>query len=187
MGATLARRFNVDRRRESRLRPMDCLAWDVADRQGRPEAWGTDPSHIRTQRSWVMWMRPPLFMLANLPSWPAATFITSHVNRSVKKLEFVATMRFGYGILLMPLTWLIWAGLAALVAPDGWGWLAAAAMWVVGARRFSVAHLGPNQTSRPADRRDGEVFWNREEICSCQGKAWQHYLLRLLQDGQCNC
>ena len=128
-----------------------------------------------------MWMRP-LFMLANLPSWPAATFITSHVNRSVKKLEFVATMRFGYGILLMPLTWLIWAGLAALAAPDGWGWLSAAVMWIWGQGGSRLHAWAQSKLHDLRDRRDGEAFWTGKTFEPVKA-AWQHYL-RLLQDGQ---
>jgi len=156
-------------------------AWNTLGRQGRPEAWGTAPSQIRTQRPWVQWVRP-LFMFANLPSWPATTFITSHVNRSVKKLEFVATMRFGYGILLIPLTWLIWSGLAAMAAPEGWGWLAAAAMWVWGQGGSQLHTWAQTKLHDLHDRRDGEAFWNGKKFATVK-KAWQHYL-DVLQVGQ---
>lgn len=149
-------------------------AWEKMERQGRPEAWGIDPSHIRAQGSWVQWMRP-LVMLANLPSWPTATLISAHVQRSVKKPEFVATMRFGYGILLMPLTWLIWSGLAALAAPEGWGWLAASAMWVWGQGGSRMHAWAQSKLHNLQDRRDGEDFWKDQHGIHVR-KAWQHYL-----------
>ena len=149
-------------------------AWEKMERQGRPEAWGIDPSHIRAQGSWVQWMRP-LFMLANLPSWPTATLISAHVQRSVKKLEFVATMRFGYGILLMPLTWLIWSGLAALAAPEGWGWLSASAMWVWGQGGSRMHAWAQSKLHNLRDRRDGEDFWKDQHGIHVR-KAWQQYL-----------
>lgn len=149
-------------------------AWEKMERQGRPEAWGIDPSHIRAQGSWVQWMRP-LFMLANLPSWPTAMLISAHVQRSVKKLEFVATMRFGYGILLMPLTWLIWSGLAALAAPEGWGWLSASAMWVWGQGGSRMHAWAQSKLHNLRDRRDGEDFWKDQHGIHVR-KAWQQYL-----------
>lgn len=149
-------------------------AWEKMERQGRPEAWGIDPSHIRAQGSSVQWMRP-LVMLANLPSWPTATLISAHVQRSVKKLEFVATMRFGYGILLMPLTWLIWSGLAALAAPEGWGWLAASAMWIWGQGGSRMHAWAQSKLHNLQDRRDGENFWKDQHVVHVR-KAWQHYL-----------
>ena len=149
-------------------------AWEKMERQGRPEAWGIDPSHIRAQGSWVQWMRP-LVMLANLPSWPTAMLISVHVQRSVKKLEFVATMRFGYGILLMPLTWLIWSGLAALAAPEGWGWLAASAMWVWGQGGSRMHAWAQSKLHNLQDRRDGEDFWKDQHGIHVR-KAWQQYL-----------
>ena len=149
-------------------------AWEKMERQGRPEAWGIDPSHIRAQGSWVQWMRP-LFMLANLPSWPTAMLISVHVQRSVKKPEFVATMRFGYGILLMPLTWLIWSGLAALAAPEGWGWLAASAMWVWGQGGSRMHAWAQSKLHNLQDRRDGEDFWKDQHGIHVR-KAWQQYL-----------
>lgn len=149
-------------------------AWEKMERQGRPEAWGIDPSHIRAQGSSVQWMRP-LVMLANLPSWPTATLISAHVQRSVKKLEFVATMRFGYGILLMPLTWLIWSGLAALAAPEGWGWLAASAMWIWGQGGSRMHAWAQSKLHNLQDRRDGENFWKDQHGIHVR-KAWQHYL-----------
>ena len=152
-------------------------SWDVAGRPGRPEAWGTHASQTRTQRSWVHWIRPLLF-LANLPSWPATRFITSFVDRSVKKLEFVATMRFGYGILLLPLTWLIWASLAALAAPQGWGWLAAAAMWLWGQGGSRLHTWAQSKLHDLQDRHDGEVFWNSQDLAPVR-QAWGHYLRAL--------
>lgn len=149
-------------------------AWEKMERQGRPEAWGIDPSHIRAQGSWVQWMRP-LFMLANLPSWPTAMLISAHVQQSVKKLEFVATMRFGYGILLMPLTWLIWSGLAALAAPEGWGWLSASAMWVWGQGGSRMHAWAQSKLHNLRDRRDGEDFWKDQHGIHVR-KAWQQYL-----------
>ena len=140
-------------------------AWERLERKGRPEAWGTAPSKIRTQRAWVQWMRP-LFLLANLPSWPATAFITSHVNRSVKKLEFVATMRFGYGILLIPLTWLIWSGFAAWqLLKDG----PTRPPCGCGVKAVLNCTLGPKPNSRSARPSGRRAFWNGKKFARLCG------------------
>ena len=148
--------------------------WDASGNAGRPEAWGVGAKDIRTQHPWVQWMWP-LFALANLPSWLTSHFLVRYVNKTVKKLEFVATMRFGYGILIFPLTWLIWAALAGGLAPDGWGWIAASGMWVWGQCGSRIHTWAQSKLHDLQDRRDGQHFWHdkdHEELRT----AWQDYL-----------
>ena len=62
---------------------------------------GQVAADIRNGKPWALWIRP-LTVLANLPTWPAQTLVKRLVQRTVKKAEFVPTMRLGYGILALP-------------------------------------------------------------------------------------
>ena len=52
------------------------------------------------------WLHP-LDMLANLPTYPAQWFVKRLVQRTIKKAEFVPTVRLGLGIVLFPVWWFL--------------------------------------------------------------------------------
>ena len=117
-------------------------AWQDAQQAhpapGRPEAWGQGPEDVRVRRAWVR-VLDPFARLAQLPTWPIAALIRQRVKKKVRKLEFVSTMRMGFAMVLFPPVWLIESAVAGALAPEGWGVVAAAGMWVwgnVGSRLF---------------------------------------------------
>ena len=69
-----------------------------------------------------------------------------------------------------------------MAAPEGWGWLAAAAMWVWGQGGSQLHTWAQTKLHDLHDRRDGEAFWNGKKFAPVK-KAWQRYL-DVLQVGQ---
>jgi len=152
-------------------------AWIQAGKPGRPEAWGTKPSKVRCARQWTR-ILAPLTWVANLPSWPMQLFIERFVSKTVRKAEFVSTMRLGYGILLFPLTWLLWSGIAAATAPAGLGWAAAGLMWVWGQGGSRIYAWSQSEGHARRDQTDGEQFWSDAGLNEVR-KAWEKYLTLL--------
>lgn len=153
-------------------------AWERASkaspRKGRPESWGTSPDDIRLVRRGVG-LLSALGMLANVPSWPTEQLIRRHVAKTVRKPEFVSTMRVGFGILLLPVTWLSVSALAASLAPDGQGWLWAGVAWVWGQAGSRFHAWTESEKHTRVDALEGRSFWkdsNRKE----EREAWKRYL-----------
>jgi 1-acyl-sn-glycerol-3-phosphate acyltransferase len=151
-------------------------AWQATQGKafGRPEAWGRSPQDIRNARVWTR-ILTPLAWLANVPTWPTELLIRRFVAKTVRKAEFVSTMRIGYGILLFPLTWFLTSLLAGGLAPDGSGWLAAGAMWVWGQGGSRFYAWAQSEKHGRADAKEGESFWHDNGRVN-QRKAWQRYL-----------
>jgi len=148
-------------------------AWTEAGRPGRPEAWGSDPDQARQPKAWAPVLRP-LGWVANLPSWPASMLIRWWVARTVRKEEFVSTMSLGYGMLLVPLTWMLWGGIAAAFASPGW--IVFAAMWSWGqvGSKFHDWVVGQNHHHR--DAVDGREFWTGSQPAQVTLRnAWLGY------------
>ena len=141
---------------------------------GRPEAWGQSPDDIRNARTWTR-LLTPLAWLANVPTWPTELFIRRFVAKTVRKAEFVSTMRVGYGILLFPLTWVLTSLLAGLLAPDGSGWLAAAAMWVWGQGGSRIFAWSQSEQHARTDAVEGHSFWHDAQRAE-ERAAWERYL-----------
>ena len=154
-------------------------AWQDAQQAhpapGRPEAWGQGPEDVRLRRAWVRLLEP-FARLAQLPTWPIAALIRQRVKKKVRKLEFVSTMRMGFAMVLFPIVWLIQSAVAgALLAPEGWGVVAAAGMWVwgnVGSRLFG-RHKDAMHTLQDAE--DGQAFWHDPKHSEVRD-AWKNYL-----------
>ena len=153
-------------------------AWQDAQQAhpapGRPEAWGQGPEDVRFRRSWVR-LLDPLARLAQLPTWPIAALIRQRVKKKVRKLEFVSTMRMGFAMVLFPIVWLIQSAVAGALAPEGWGVVAAAGMWVwgnVGSRLFG-RHKDAMHTLQDAE--DGQALWHDPKHSEVRD-AWKNYL-----------
>jgi 1-acyl-sn-glycerol-3-phosphate acyltransferase len=153
-------------------------AWQDAQQAhpapGRPEAWGQGPEDVRFRRSWVR-LLDPFARLAQLPTWPIAALIRQRVKKKVRKLEFVSTMRMGFAMVLFPIVWLIQSAVAGALAPEGWGVVAAAGMWVwgnVGSRLFG-RHKDAMHTLQDAE--DGQAFWHDPKHSEVRD-AWKNYL-----------
>ena len=153
-------------------------AWQDAQQAhpvpGRPEAWGQGPEDVRLRRAWVR-LLDPFARLAQLPTWPIAALIRQRVKKKVRKLEFVSTMRMGFAMVLFPLVWLIESTVAGALAPEGWGVVAAAGMWVwgnVGSRLFG-RHKDAMHTLQDAE--DGQAFWHDPKHSELRD-AWKNYL-----------
>ena len=153
-------------------------AWQDAQQAhpapGRPEAWGQGPEDVRFRRSWVR-VLDPFARLAQLPTWPIAALIRQRVKKKVRKLEFVSTMRMGFAMVLFPIVWLIQSAVAGALAPEGWGVVAAAGMWVwgnVGSRLFG-RHKDAMHTLQDAE--DGQAFWHDPKHSEVRD-AWKNYL-----------
>ncbi|MEE2837668.1 MAG: 1-acyl-sn-glycerol-3-phosphate acyltransferase [Bacteroidota bacterium] len=141
---------------------------------GRPEAWGQGPEDVRVCRAWVR-LLDPFARLAQLPTWPIAALIRQRVKKKVRKLEFVSTMRMGFAMVLFPTVWLIESAVAGALAPEGWGVVAAAGMWVwgnVGSRLFGRFNDAMH-TLRDAE--DGRAFWHDPQHSDVR-EAWKNYL-----------
>ena len=141
---------------------------------GRPEAWGQGPEDVRVLRAWVR-LFDPFARLAQLPTWPIAALIRQRVKKKVRKLEFVSTMRMGFAMVLFPTVWLIESAVAGALAPEGWGVVAAAGMWVwgnVGSRLFGRFNDAMH-TLRDAE--DGRAFWHDPQHSDVR-EAWKNYL-----------
>ena len=84
-------------------------------------------------------------------------------------------MRLGYGIVMLPLWWLFTCALAAALAPDGLGWLAAGATWVWGqaGSRFYGWHV--SAMFHEKDAKEGQAFWNDDAFAEVRSK-WEVYL-----------
>ena len=149
-------------------------AWKAAGQTGRPEAWGLHPDAIRPNKAWIRWIRP-LTWLANLPSLPMETFVRRFVDKTIRKAEFIPTMRLGYGIILFPLNWIVLATLAGWLAPEGWGWMAAGAMWVWGEGGSRWHAWAESHMHDRRDAIDGHTFWHGSSHEAVR-KAWAHYL-----------
>lgn len=149
-------------------------AWTKAGTPGRPEAWGLAATEVRPAKPWVPWLQP-LAMLANLPSYPAQMFVTRYVNKTIKKVEFVPTMRLGFGILLFPLSWLLWSVLAGLLAPGGWGWLTAGAVWLWGQAGSRLFAWTTSQIHDRHDALEGQSFWHDPKRSKLRD-TWTAYL-----------
>ena len=141
---------------------------------GRPEAWGRSANDIRNARTWTR-LLTPLAWLANVPTWPTELVIRRFVAKTVRKAEFVSTMRIGYGILLFPLTWLLASLLAGLLAPEGSGWLAAGAMWVWGQGGSRFYAWSQSEQHARTDAAEGHSFWH-DASRDNERKAWLEYL-----------
>ena len=153
-------------------------AWQDAQQAhpvpGRPEAWGQGPEDVRLRRAWVR-LLDPFARLAQLPTWPIAALIRQRVKKKVRKLEFVSTMRMGFAMVLFPIVWLIESTVAGAFAPEGWGVVAAAGMWVwgnVGSRLFG-RHKDAMHTLQDAE--DGQAFWHDPKHSELRD-AWKNYL-----------
>ena len=117
----------------------------------------------------------PLARLAQLPTWPIAALIRRWVKKKVRKLEFVSTMRMGFAMVLFPTVWLVESAVAGALAPEGWGVVAAAGMWVwgnVGSRLFGRFNDAMH-TLRDAE--DGRAFWHDPQHSDVR-EAWKNYL-----------
>lgn len=149
-------------------------AWVQSGSPGRPEAWGKNPTEIRSPKSWAAWLQP-ISMLANLPSYPAQMLVNYCVKKTTKNAEFVPTMRLGFGVVIFPLSWLVFSLLAGLFAPLGSGWLTAGFVWlwgVAGSRFFAWS------TTQEHDRRDasdGRSLWHDDSNGALR-QAWTVYL-----------
>lgn len=140
----------------------------------RPEAWGKSPADIRNGKPWALWIRP-LTVLANLPTWPAQTLVKRLVQRTVKKTEFVPTMRLGYGILALPCSWLMFSAVAGLMAPTGCGWACAGAMWLWGQAGSRLHDWSVTQLHDHRDAVEGHSFWHEPSHAKLR-EAWTEYL-----------
>jgi hypothetical protein len=140
----------------------------------RPEAWGKSPADIRNGKPWALWIRP-LTVLANLPTWPAQTLVKRLVQRTVKKAEFVPTMRLGYGILALPCSWLMFSAVAGLMAPTGCGWACAGAMWLWGQAGSRLHDWSATQLHDHRDAVEGHSFWHEHSHAKLR-EAWMEYL-----------
>lgn len=153
-------------------------AWDeaVASTQalGRPEAWGLHAGDVRPKVRGFGLLRV-LGMLGNAPTWPTMKFVQHRVRRMTQKDDFVSTLSMGLAILLYPLTWLTLAGLAAWLAPEGMGWLAAAGMWVWGQTGSRLSSWVEGLAHQHRDARDGRAFWHTAEARPVRD-AWRDYL-----------
>lgn len=149
-------------------------AHETGKSTGRPEAWGRSPSDVRDRRRWLA-VLSPLAWVAHAPTLPTEFFIRRHVAKTVKKPEFVSTMRLGIGILLFPLTWLLESILAGAVSPTGTGWFAAGAMWVWGQGGSRFAAWVESERHIQRDAAEGESFWHAPER-SEEREAWTNYL-----------
>ena len=114
-------------------------------------------------------------MLGNAPTWPTMKFVQHRVRRMTQKDDFVSTLSVGLAILLYPLTWLTLAGLAAWLAPEGMGWLAAAGMWVWGQAGSRLSSWVEGLAHQHRDARDGRAFWHTAEARPVRD-AWRAYL-----------
>ena len=157
------------------------IAWENACHEsappGRPEAWGTKPEEARHARQWTR-LLVPLTWVANLPSLPTQLFIDRFVSKTVKKVEFVSTMRLGFGILLFPLTWLVWSAVAGLLAPDGLGWAAAGLVWVWGQGGSRTYAWSQSEAHARRDQTEGARFWGDAHFSDVR-EAWKGYLALL--------
>ena len=138
---------------------------------GRPEAWGTKASDVRKPKPWAPWLRP-LAWLANLPSMPGTALIRWWVGRTVKKQEFVSTMSVGYGMFLIPLTWMLWACIGAAMAPQGMGWVTAALLWAWGQAGSKFHDWVVAERHHHQDAVDGKAFWTQPQHRGAR-EAWQ--------------
>lgn len=114
-------------------------------------------------------------MLANLPTYPAQWFVTRYVDKAVKNVEFVPTMRLGMGIVLFPLWWFLLSIVAGLIAPAGWGWLTAGVVWFWGQAGSRFLAWSITQKHDRADALDGKVFWHDSRLAKVRD-AWTAYL-----------
>ena len=155
--------------------------WKELNCQGRPEAWGWTRQMVRETR-WPSHGLRVLGWLANAPSYPLQWLIQWWVGRTVKKAEFVSTMRLGYGMLLFPLYWMLLALLAGSLAPVGFGWPMAAVIWVWGHGGSHVYAWSTSLVHMVRDRNDGLAFWNASQFEETR-KAWTKYVQLLREVG----
>ncbi len=157
-------------------------AWCAMGNPSRPEAWGWRKEDARSSRNWLA-LFSPLAILAHASTWPAMALVKWWVKRSVRKPEFVSTMRLGYGIVMLPLWWVFTCALAAALAPEGLGWLAAGATWVWGqaGSRFYGWHV--SAMFHEKDAKEGQTFWNDDAFAEVRSK-WEVYLKTLQQANQ---
>lgn len=103
------------------------------------------------------------------------TFVRRFVDKTIRKAEFIPTMRLGYGIILFPLNWIVLATLAGWLSPEGWGWMAAGAMWVWGEGGSRWHAWAESHMHDRRDAIDGHAFWHGSSHEAVR-KAWAHYL-----------
>jgi hypothetical protein len=155
--------------------------WTAMGSPSRPEAWGWKKEDVRHSRTWLASFTP-LACLAHAITWPALAMVKWWVHRSVRKPEFVSTMRLGYGIVLLPVWWLFMCAAAAAMAPEGLGWLAAGATWFWGqaGSRFYGWHV--SAMFQEKDAKGGQIFWNDDAFAEVRSK-WTAYLEVLQKAG----
>lgn len=141
---------------------------------GRPEAWGCQANDTRT-RIPAMGLLNVLAWIANLPTWPAMKGIQHRVKRMVSKDDFVATLSVGLAIIFYPIIWLLWAGVGGWLAPEGWGWMAAAGMWIWGQAGSKFHDHVQGLRIQHRDANNGQVFWNDPSQAKAR-EAWSNYL-----------
>jgi hypothetical protein len=117
----------------------------------------------------------PFARLAQLPTWPIAAVIRQGVKKKVRKLEFVSTMRMGFAMVLFPVVWLIESAVVGALAPEGWGVVAAAGMWVWGNVGSHLFGRFNDAMHNLRDAEDGQAFWHAPQHGEVRD-AWKNYL-----------
>ena len=114
-------------------------------------------------------------MLANLPSYPAQMLVNYCVKKTTKNAEFVPTMRLGFGVVIFPLSWLVFSLLAGLFAPLGSGWLTAGFVWLWGVAGSRFFAWSTTQEHDLRDASDGRSLWHDDSNGALR-QAWTVYL-----------
>ena len=97
------------------------------------------------------------------------------MNKTIKNVEFVPTMRLGMGVLLFPVWWFLLSIVAGLIAPSGWEWLTAGLVWFWGHAGSRFLAWSTTQQHDRVDAYDGHTFWHESGLEKVRD-AWTAYL-----------